>query len=336
MKSISKRSLAGCGWPETATADPAEQLGPCPWLSASSTLTTQALVLRQGQGDRHRGETPPTQAPVGPRPLRSHRPSKPHGWARPGARTVQTWPWAEFISLQSERAEVLFECLLHPDRETPASPPPFSPGSFQLTFWRPHKCHFLRKPLLTPQMPTSGGSLRAPGSPLLSIMTWTWHSKFNKAEWERCWQHVFGKACGRAGHPHPWVPYPPIQLTVNQEYFFKNPLSSIFLFTTGDWNAKIGSQEIPGVTGKFGLGIQNEAEQRLTVLPREHIAHSKHPLPTTQEKTLNMDITRWSILKSDWLYSLQSKVEKLYTVSKNMTGSWLWLRSWTPYCKTQA
>ena len=35
------------------------------------------------------------------------------------------------------------------------------------------------------------------------------------------------------------------------------------LFITGDWNAKVGSQEIPGVTGKFGLGIQNKAGQRL-------------------------------------------------------------------------
>ena len=31
-----------------------------------------------------------------------------------------------------------------------------------------------------------------------------------------------------------------------------------------DWNAKVGSQETPGVTGKFGLGVQNEEEQRLT------------------------------------------------------------------------
>ena len=38
----------------------------------------------------------------------------------------------------------------------------------------------------------------------------------------------------------------------------------------GDWNAKAGSQEIPGVTHKFGLGVQNEAGQSLTVLPREH------------------------------------------------------------------
>ena len=36
------------------------------------------------------------------------------------------------------------------------------------------------------------------------------------------------------------------------------------LFIIGDWNAKVGSQEIPRVTGKFGLGVQNEAGQRLT------------------------------------------------------------------------
>ena len=35
------------------------------------------------------------------------------------------------------------------------------------------------------------------------------------------------------------------------------------LFIIGDWNAKVGSQEIPGVTGKFGLGVQNEAGQKL-------------------------------------------------------------------------
>ena len=36
------------------------------------------------------------------------------------------------------------------------------------------------------------------------------------------------------------------------------------LFIIGDWNAKVGSQETPGVTGKFGLGVQNEAGQWLT------------------------------------------------------------------------
>ena len=47
------------------------------------------------------------------------------------------------------------------------------------------------------------------------------------------------------------------------------------------------------------------------VFPRERTGHSKHPLPTTQEKTLHMDITRWSIAKSDGLYSLQPKMERL-------------------------
>ena len=92
------------------------------------------------------------------------------------------------------------------------------------------------------------------------------------------------------------------------------------LFIIGDWNAKVGSQEIPGVTGKFGLGIWNEAEQRLIEFCQENADHSKHPLPTTQEKTLHMDITRWSTPKSDGLYSLQLKMEKLYTVSKNKAG----------------
>ena len=71
------------------------------------------------------------------------------------------------------------------------------------------------------------------------------------------------------------------------------------------------------------------------VLPKECTGRSKHPFPTTQEKTLHMDITRWSTPKLDWLYSLQPKMQKLYTVSKSRTGSWLWLRSWTPYCQIQ-
>ena len=71
------------------------------------------------------------------------------------------------------------------------------------------------------------------------------------------------------------------------------------LFIIGDWNAKVESQETPGKIGKFGLDRQNEAREMLTVLPREGTGQSKHPLPTTQEKTLHMDITRWSIPKSD-------------------------------------
>ena len=44
----------------------------------------------------------------------------------------------------------------------------------------------------------------------------------------------------------------------------------VVLFIIGDWNAKVGSQEIPGVTGKFGLGIQNESGQRLTEFCQEN------------------------------------------------------------------
>ena len=87
------------------------------------------------------------------------------------------------------------------------------------------------------------------------------------------------------------------------------------LFIIGDWNAKVGSQEIPGVTGKFGLGIQNEAGQRLIEFcQKECTGHSKHPLATTQEKTLHMDIIRWStsnqidyiLCTQRWRSSIQS------------------------------
>ena len=63
------------------------------------------------------------------------------------------------------------------------------------------------------------------------------------------------------------------------------------LLIIGDWNTIVGNQELPGITGKFGLGVQNESGQRLTVLPRERTGHSKQPLPTTQQKTLHMNIT---------------------------------------------
>ena len=48
-----------------------------------------------------------------------------------------------------------------------------------------------------------------------------------------------------------------------QDLLELTPQKYVF-FIIGDWNAKVGSQETPGVTGKFGLGVRNEAEQRLT------------------------------------------------------------------------
>ena len=64
------------------------------------------------------------------------------------------------------------------------------------------------------------------------------------------------------------------------------------LFITEDWNAKVGSQETPGVTGKFGLGIRNESGQRLIILPRKCTGHSKHPLPTTHT---GPKLSRWCL-----------------------------------------
>ena len=71
------------------------------------------------------------------------------------------------------------------------------------------------------------------------------------------------------------------------------------LFIIGDWNAKVGSQEIPEVTGKFGLGVQNEAGQRLTEFCQENALVIAHTFFQQQHKTLHVDITRWPIPKSD-------------------------------------
>ena len=48
-------------------------------------------------------------------------------------------------------------------------------------------------------------------------------------------------------------------------------LKKDILFIIGDWDAKVGSQETPGVTGKFGLGVQNEARQRLIEFCQENV-----------------------------------------------------------------
>ena len=61
--------------------------------------------------------------------------------------------------------------------------------------------------------------------------------------------------------------------------------------------------------------------ETLSEFCQENVLVIANTLPTTEEKTLHMDITRWSTPKSDSLYSLQPKMEKLYTVSKNKTRS---------------
>ena len=71
------------------------------------------------------------------------------------------------------------------------------------------------------------------------------------------------------------------------------------LFIIGDWNAKVESQETPGVTGKVGLGVWNEAGQRLIEFCRENALVIANTLFQQHKRRLHTDITRWSTLKSD-------------------------------------
>ena len=105
------------------------------------------------------------------------------------------------------------------------------------------------------------------------------------------------------------------------------------LFIIGDWNAKVGSQEL---TGKFGLGVQNEADQRLTELFQENALF----IANTLFQQCKRRLYTWT--SSDGQYQKQidyilciQRWRSSIQVSKNKTGSWLWLRSWTPYGKIQ-
>ena len=71
------------------------------------------------------------------------------------------------------------------------------------------------------------------------------------------------------------------------------------LFIIGVWNAKVRSQETPGVTGNIGLGVQNEAGQRLIEFCQENALVIANTLFQQHKRRLHMDITRWPTPKSD-------------------------------------
>ena len=71
------------------------------------------------------------------------------------------------------------------------------------------------------------------------------------------------------------------------------------LFIIGNWNAKVGSQATPGVTGKFGLGVQNEAGQRLIEFCQENTVVIATPFSNNTREDSTHGHHRWSILKSD-------------------------------------
>ena len=85
---------------------------------------------------------------------------------------------------------------------------------------------------------------------------------------------------------------------------------------------KSGSQETPGVTGKFGLGIWEEAGQRLIDFCQENTLDIVNILFQQHKRRLyTWTSPDGQYQKLNWLYSLQPKMEKLYTDSKNKTGS---------------
>ena len=87
------------------------------------------------------------------------------------------------------------------------------------------------------------------------------------------------------------------------------------LFIIGNWTTKVGSKEISGVTGKFGLGVQNKAGQRLIEFCQENalVVEQTPSLNNTREDSTHGHHQVVNIK------SLQPEVEKLYTVSKNKT-----------------
>ena len=91
----------------------------------------------------------------------------------------------------------------------------------------------------------------------------------------------------------------PFNITVIQVYALTSNTEEAEVEWFYDWNAKVGSQETPGVTGKFGLGVQNEAGQRLLEFCQENALVIANTLFQQHKKILHMDITRWSTPKSD-------------------------------------
>ena len=91
------------------------------------------------------------------------------------------------------------------------------------------------------------------------------------------------------------------------------------LFIIGDWNAKVGSKEIPGVTGNFHLGVQNKAGQRLTEFCQENTVVVANTLFQHMRDDFTHGHHQMVDTKIRLIIFLQPKMEKLYTVSKNKT-----------------
>ena len=99
------------------------------------------------------------------------------------------------------------------------------------------------------------------------------------------------------------------------------------LFIIGNCNAEVGSQETPGVTGKFGLGIRNEAGQRLTEFCQENALVIANTLFQQHKRRLYTWISADGQHLNQIDYILCSQRWRSFIVCKNKTGSGLWIRS---------
>ena len=93
------------------------------------------------------------------------------------------------------------------------------------------------------------------------------------------------------------------------------------LVIIGDWNAKVGSQETLGVTGKFGLGVQNEAQQRLRGFCQENTLvmantpfqqHKRRLYTCTSPDGQHWNQTDYILCSQRWRYSIQSGKTRLW------------------------
>ena len=91
-------------------------------------------------------------------------------------------------------------------------------------------------------------------------------------------------------------------------------------FIIGDWNAKVGSQETPGVTGKIGLGVQNEAGQRLIEVCQENALviantlfqqHKRRLYTWTSPDGRHQNQTDYILCSQGWRHSIQSAKTRL-------------------------
>ena len=110
------------------------------------------------------------------------------------------------------------------------------------------------------------------------------------------------------------------KLKLNLQDLIELTLTKDIVFIIGDWNAKVGSQEIPGVTGKFGLGVQNEACQRLIKFCHENALvisntlfqqHKRRLYTWTSPDGQHRNQTDYILCSQRWRSSIQSAKTRL-------------------------